>query len=233
VNILAIGAHPDDLELMCAGTLARYAATGHKVIMCYATNGNMGHMTMPPSELAQLRMTEAKRAASTVGADFEWINLPDEWVFEDEDTRRVFVDVVRKHQPQVVITHSASDYHPDHRAVYNLVFSATFLATVPQIGGPFETLAAVPSIYCMDTLGGFAFTPEQYVDITGVFDVKAKALAEHESQVRWLQEHDGIDVLDWMRVTSEFRGLQAGCRYAEAFVLEKRWPAVPAQRQLP
>ena len=68
MNILAVGAHPDDLEIYCYGTLAKYAKLGHRVFMCSVANGNLGHKEILPKELAQVRRAEAKRSAQLIGA---------------------------------------------------------------------------------------------------------------------------------------------------------------------
>ena len=96
MRVLAVGAHPDDLELLCAGTLARYAQDGHDVIMCVATDGTAGHMEIKPSELAQIREREARAAADIIKAEFMWLGFPDELVFNDRQTRLAVVDAIIK-----------------------------------------------------------------------------------------------------------------------------------------
>ncbi|MGE5528203.1 MAG: PIG-L deacetylase family protein [Patescibacteria group bacterium] len=233
MNVLGIGAHPDDLELMAGGTLRKYVEQGAAVTMSYLTNGDMGHAVIQPGELAGIRKAEAKAATEVIGAGFEWLGISDEWLFADEPTRRKVVDLIRKAQPDVILTHAPNDYHPDHRNAHHLVFDASFLATVPHIGGDYPTLGKVPEIYCLDTLGGLETEPTHYVDITPVYETKVEALRRHASQLQWMLDHDGIDFVDWMRIMAEFRGLQSGCRYAEAFTLVRRWPAVSTKRVLP
>ncbi len=75
LRVLAVGAHPDDLEIICAGTLARYAQRGDQIIMAIATDGSAGHMEIPPAELVQIRYDEAKQAADLIGAEFYWLGL--------------------------------------------------------------------------------------------------------------------------------------------------------------
>ena len=228
-KILGLGAHPDDLELMAGGTLAKYVRAGHKVTMASLTNGNMGHKIITPEELARVRKKEMEASTKVIGADMEWIGFPDEFLFcENKETRLKVTDVIRKANPDIIITHSPTDYHPDHRAAYHLVFAASFLATVPHIKTAHPAIEKVPIIYCMDTLGGFGFQPDVFIDITDTFQIKREALSKHQSQIKWMKEHDNIDFIDWMRVIAEFRGLQSGVKYAEAYSLEKRWPAVPA-----
>lgn len=234
MRILGVGAHPDDLELMAGGTLRKYVEQGHHVVMCYMTNGDMGHAVIPPEELAEIRKKEAQKAAEIIGAEFEWVGIPDDNLFPDKETRMKLVHIIRRHQPDIIITHDAKDYHPDHRAAHQLVFDASFLATVPHIPSPEPHVKnGVPMIYCMEPLSGLGADPGDYVDITEQFDIKVKALSAHESQIVWMKEHDNIDFVEWMTTISEHRGLQCGCRFAEAFTQLKCWPRVAPKRVLP
>ena len=114
MRVLAVGAHPDDLELLCGGTLAKYAQQGHHVTMAVATNGEVGSMTLPKEEIAAVRKAEAEAAATVIGADFVWMGYPDEFLFSREDTRLAFLNLMRRARPDVVIAPAPTDYHPDH-----------------------------------------------------------------------------------------------------------------------
>ena len=83
MNILAIGAHPDDLETSCGGTLAKYAKQGHKIFTATTTNGNVGSATLPMKEIAEIRKEEARRAAAHIGAEYICLDYDDEMFFED------------------------------------------------------------------------------------------------------------------------------------------------------
>ena len=124
-SVLAVGAHPDDIELFCAGALAKYAQQGVKVSIAIATDGSAGHMIIPPKELAEIRRREAEKAAKIIGADFYWMGFVDEYLFEDIETRLRFAELIRKAKPDVILTHGPEDYHPDHRTVSRLMFDAT------------------------------------------------------------------------------------------------------------
>ena len=115
MNILAVGAHPDDLEINCAGTLALYAEQGHTVTMAVFTSGNMGDLTIPPDELAAIRKREAEASAAIIGARLLWPAVMDEHVFPNEQQRRIMIDLLREADPDVIVTHGPTDYHPDHR----------------------------------------------------------------------------------------------------------------------
>ena len=85
----------------------------------------------------------------------------------------------------------------------------------------------------MDTLAGVGFQPEDYVDVTDEIEVKLKALNCHESQIKWMMEHDKIDFLDFVRTCSKYRGLQCSVPYAEAFTKCYTWPRMATKRLLP
>ena len=131
VNILAIGCHPDDIEVSCAGTLARYKSLGHKVIMCHVTNGNMGHVMIMPGELREIREKEAKNSGKQIGAEVLTCDIDDVVIFSGKKEQRdKVIDIIRLAQPDVIITHSPNDYMPDHIAVSKLVLDASFTATL-------------------------------------------------------------------------------------------------------
>lgn len=227
MRILAIGAHPDDLELACGGTLAKYSKEGADITMAYATNGDMGHKEILPEELAEIRKAEAQAANELIGAKLIWMDYPDEWLFSNRNARETFIDVIRRARPDVIITHCSSDYHPDHRAVSELAFGASFLSSIPHIKTPHVFHGKIPPIYYMEPLAGLAdhgFYPDTYIDISDVFTVKREMLACHQSQLQWLKEHDNIDFIDFMETVAKFRGLQCGVPYAEGFVKATVWP---------
>lgn len=95
MRVLAIGAHPDDLEILCGGTLARFAQRGDPVTMLVMSDGSAGHAQIPAPELAAIREREARAAAAVIGAELVWLGLPDEFVFNDEPTRRRLLDAIR------------------------------------------------------------------------------------------------------------------------------------------
>lgn len=233
MRVLAVGAHPDDIEILCAGTLARYASEGAHVSMCVATDGAAGHMEIPPEELAEIRERETRASADVIGADLLWLGFPDELVFDDERTRLRFVDAIRRARPDVILTHPPDDYHPDHRAVSSLVFNASFVATLPNIETEHDAHGTVPPIRYMDTLAGKGFHPTEFVDITETFATKQRMLECHVSQLEWLREHDDIDVVEFMTVVSKTRGIQAGVVYAEGFREADTWPRTKPYRLLP
>lgn len=235
MNILAVGCHPDDLEIGCGGTLARYAQAGHAVSMCIVANGNLGHVEIPPPELRAIRAAEARRASQILGAQrLEMLDVGDLLVDSNRaETVNALVDVIRRVQPDLIITHPQEDYMKDHVEVSRLVFDASFSASVPHYLTPTPGAAKITPIYYMDTVAGVNFLPAEYVDVSAVIEQKLQALDCHVSQIRWLRDHDGIDFLDFVRTVAKFRGLQCGVPYAEGFRLCQTWPRIPTTRLLP
>ena len=235
MNILAVGCHPDDLEIGCGGTLSKYAGLGHKVFMCHVANGNKGHAVILPEELRIIRTAEAEEAGHLLGA-CEVVNLdvPDLEV-DSGNTRTVekLVALIRDTRPDVIITHSPEDYMKDHLEVGKLVFDASYSSSVPHMHARYPVYPSIPPIYYMDTLAGVNFLPAEYVDISDTIDTKLQSVDCHRSQVKWMLEHDHIDFLDFVRTVSKFRGLQCGAAYAEGFRRCDTWPRIPAKRLLP
>lgn len=218
LRVLAVGAHPDDVEIYCGGTLARFALAGHHVMMAYATNGDKGHLRIPPAELAVIREREARAAAAVIGAEVFWMGFPDGELFYDRQTREAFIDLLRQARPDLILTHWLEAYHPDHVATGQLAFSASYLSTVPHIRTVHPASDRIPRIYYMDVDHDVRVEAAEYVDVTEVYNLKRQMLAAHESQLVWLREHDGIDVMTEMEARDRALGRQCGVAYAERFV---------------
>jgi LmbE family N-acetylglucosaminyl deacetylase len=233
MRVLAIGAHPDDLEILCGGTLARFIGQGDAVTMLVMTDGSAGHAEIGAAELAVIREREARAAAAVIGAEFVWLGLPDEFVFNDEPTRRLLLEAIRAARPDLILTHDPEDYHPDHRATSRAVFDASFVMGLPNVVTPSPPHPGVAPIFYFDTLAGIGFQPEEYVDVTPTWATKRAMLAAHDSQVAWLRYHDAIDIQAFMETVARFRGLQCGCEYAETFRPARAWPRLRAGRLLP
>lgn len=235
MNILCVAAHPDDIEILCAGTLVRYAREGHKVTMAIFTSGNMGDIAIPPEELGRIREKEARVAAAIIGANVIWAGVMDEHVFPNQEQRHLMIDILREADPDVIFTHSPNDYHPDHRYVSQLVFDSYF-----QKGLPFIPNQSKPAcrfghaqLYYIDNLGGIGFLPTEYVDISDVMEVKQQMLACHKSQVEAMQQLAATNLADMVEIQARFRGFAAGCRYAEGFTRMDAYQRGLTSRVLP
>ena len=218
MRIMAFGAHPDDVEMNCAGTLAKYAQQGHAVAIAVMTNGEVGSPTLPKEEIAAIREREARAAAAVIGARLFWMGYPDEFLFSTPDVRRHVIDAIRQFRPDMILAPDKDlDYHPDHTTTGQIIWDIHVMVTVPNIETGTPPCERIPEIWFMDTVAGINFQPEQWVDITPVWPQKAAMLACHQSQEIWLQEQYGTGVVDNAAIQARFRGYQAGCAYAEAF----------------
>ncbi len=223
-SILAIHAHPDDIELLGAGTLALLAAAGCRIVIATVTAGDCGSAAAGPEETARTRRAEAARAAAMIGADYHCIGLPDLGVFNDDASRRRVTEAVRLARPDIVLTASPADYHPDHEATSVLARDACFAASAPNYRtGEAPPLPAIPHLYFMDPVGGrdregHPVKPDFGVDVAATFETKCAMQSCHESQKDWLFKQHGIaDHLGATVAWSRRRGRDLGVEYGEGF----------------
>ena len=121
MRVLAIGAHPDDIEIACSGTLAKCVKRGDKVIVCHASTGNLGHVIIPPDKLTEIRKREAEKAGSLAGIEVIGGMFNDLDIFADnKQARDKMVEVIKYAQPDFIITHDPDDYMPDHTETSSL-----------------------------------------------------------------------------------------------------------------
>lgn len=208
MKILSMAAHPDDVELLCAGTLAQLARLGHDVAVCHMTVGDKGG-TGDPDELARTREAEARASCDLIGARYLPGFTGDVELYPNADHRARMLANVREVEPDVVLTHAPNDYHPDHRI--------TGKTTVDGVTDGADDGLGDIEVWYMDNLGGVDFFPDLYVDITPVFETKQAMLRCHASQIAWMTEvrHTDMEyVTDWV---SRWRGLQAGVPRAEGY----------------
>jgi LmbE family N-acetylglucosaminyl deacetylase len=223
-TILAIHAHPDDVEMLCAGTLALLSAAGHRIAIVTMTPGDCGSHEHGAEEIARIRRREAARAAAHIGAEYRCAEFRDLAIFSDDASRRRVTEILRVARPSIILTAPPVDYMCDHEATSQLVRDACFGAPAPNyhIGAEpgsepgAAPLPAIPHLYFMSPLGGTE--ADFYVDIGGTFAVKRAMLAEHESQRSWLAKHHGMDdYLAQMERWTRANGQRAGVEFAEGF----------------
>ena len=235
MRVIAVGAHPDDIEMYCSGALLACKARGDEVSICCMTNGDKGAYDMTCEELAAIRQKEAQAAAEIIGAELMFLGLPDGELFVCEQHRAPLIDAIRLARPDMIITHNPEDYHPDHANTSELVFTASFLASAPNVPGtqPLPGHGLVPPVFYMDTPIGMGFLPTEYVDITEHWEAKQEIILCHQSQVEWIREHDNLDLVDMAMVMARFRGAQCGAQYAEGYRQLEQWPRMTTCRMLP
>lgn len=233
MKILAIGAHPDDVEILCGGTMAKYSKLGHQVFICHAADGNKGSLVHTSEELAKIRRNEAVRSAEIIGAESLWGGMSDGEIVLDMECRKKVIDVIRHADPDLVITHHPDDYHTDHNNISKLVFEAVYMAGVKLMKTENPSTSKLPYLYYMDTIAGINFTPGEYVDITDTIETKIDMMMKMESQLGWLKEMHDANMEEFIRVAGKFRGFQAGVKYAEAFARQSMYPQGLTKRILP
>lgn len=235
MNVVAVGAHPDDVEVVLGGTLLRYGAEGkHRLTVLVVSNGARGvSATVGPREIVAVRDGEAKAAASLLGAEYVNLGFPDGELADTRECRSAITDVLRAADAEVVFGPPADDYNPDHVAVSSAVTAACLWASAPGWDGSTKALARTPTLYYTETIGGFGEQPTLFIDISPVIDRKLELLRVHRSQARLGEEHFGSDLVDIATRTSSFRGLQAGVRHAEGVRPALSWPRVQAGVGLP
>lgn len=234
MNVLAVSAHPDDIEQLCGGTLIKYASTGHTVTACHATLGDRGSFTHTSAEIAALRWQEAEKASLVMGTLHRTLHLSDGEVnAADPGQRRLAIDLIRSVKPDIILTHATNDYMADHVEVSRLVLDASHIATLPLLETEHPAHDLVPPVLYFDPLAGVGFDPTEYVDVSDVFEQKLEALRCHQSQLVWLKDHDGVDIVDQTRVMGAFRGYQCGVRYTEGFRSAMTWLRATPKRILP
>ncbi len=196
VRILAIGAHPDDIETGCGGTLLKYAKNGHRVFLMVMTEGELG------APLG-VRKLEQERAAKVMNVErIYWGGYPDTQVPIGQELIRRIEGVVRELNPHFIFTHFHDDTHQDHRNIAVGTITATrYTRNVLFYEGPTTQ----------------NFSPTVFVDIDSVLEDKIEAIQAHESQVKKTNIEE-LTIVDIIRSSAHFRGIQGRVTNAEGFV---------------
>ena len=237
LTVLVTAAHPDDIELQCAGTLIRYIKEGHKVYMAVACTGNVGSKDHTGPEIVAIREVEAQKAADVIGAELINLGYPDGEVWQDNQSWKIFVDLIRQTNPDVILTQDKEDYVHDHSNVGELTYRAAIWASVANIQDTKnKPIGKIPTVFYFETVGTHRVAPpDYYVDITEEFDQKLEAFKQHESQHGdFLEKQFGVkNWFEYVEVVNKLRGFQCGCKYAETFRIVQTWPNQKAYRLLP
>lgn len=231
-SVLAIAAHPDDIEFLMAGALLRLAERGWDLHYMNLCDGSRGSTTLSPAECAATRLSEAKRACEVLGATFYGPIFPDmEAAYRDEFLRKVAA-VVRMAKPSIVLTHSPVDYMEDHENACRLAVGAAFCHGMPNYPSDPEVDVFMDpvTVYHAQPIGnttplGELVTPHLYIDTGDVVEKKVEALACHASQKEWLDQSQGQDsYLETLREWSREVGRMSGrFEHAEGWRRHQHW----------
>lgn len=226
-TVLALMAHPDDIEILCAGTLLLLRAKGWDVHLATMTAGDLGSRDLSPAKIARVRRNEAAAAAKLLGADYTCLGERDLCITCSVPGKRQVSALIRRVRPDLLITHSPTDYMADHEETSRLAREGAFAAAVPNWRCSEKTpLAALPSILYADPIDAVDILGRRqpasiFVDVTSVIDLKSDLLACHASQRDWLRAQHGVDeYLLWMRRCGSARAADArlpASRFAEGY----------------
>lgn len=222
-QVLAVVSHPDDAELLCAGTLALLKDRGWQVAMATMTPGDGGTVTLTREEISAVRKAEAAKAAALLDASYACLECEDIFVLYDKPTLLKVIELIRKTKPRMVITMSPQCYMVDHEMTSKLVQTACFSAGVKNIETDSAPFHHVPHLYYADAMEGkdrfgCPVMPSMVVDIGTKIDLKEAMLVCHGSQREWLRAHHGMDeYVHAMRASGAVRGRSAGVAYGEGF----------------
>ncbi len=202
-RILVLGAHPDDPETGCGGTMARLADAGHAVIAAYLTRGEAGIAGVAPAEAARIRTAEAQQASRILGARAVFLGQIDGACTIDDARYTEARQILMQEKPDLLFCHWPIDTHRDHRVAALLAYDAWLGA---------ERAFALYYFEVMTGSQTQTFAPTDYVDIGPVLERKHAACFAHRSQgleTSYASSHGRMQ---------SFRGMEAGCEHAEAFV---------------
>jgi len=221
---LSIGAHPDDAEFLCAGTLALLHERGWQIHIATMTPGDCGTIEYSREEISRIRKAEATKGVALLDGTYHCLECDDALIMYDRPTLLKAVALVRRVQPKIVFALSPSDYMVDHEMASKLAQSACFCCGLVNLETPgAEPFEPVPHLYYVDAVEGkdkfgTAVEPGIVVDISQAMETKEKMLCCHESQRNWLLAHHGVDeYTDQMKKLGRKRGSAIGVDFAEGF----------------
>jgi N-acetylglucosamine malate deacetylase 1 len=229
LDILAIGVHPDDVELGCSGTIINEIRSGKKVGIVDLTQGELG-----TRGTIDTRYAEAKNAARIMGVQMrENLKMRDGFFRNDEQHQLQLISVIRKYQPEIVIGNILSDRHPDHGRAGHLISDACFLSGLVKIATTDETgkqqLKWRPK-YVFQYLQDRYQEPDFIVDISGVFEQRMEAIKAYSTQFYDPAVTSGEpqtyisspEFLESVIARARNIGKKIGVKYGEGFLTEKK-----------
>jgi len=189
INVIVIGAHPDDPDGTAGGTAIKFAELGHNVLFVSLTNGDAGHQSKGGGALAKIRRDEAQEAGKRLGVTYRVLDNHDGELLPTLEVRHQVIRLIREWEADIVIGPRPYDYHPDHRNTALLLQDAAYMVIVPNVASDTPPLKRNPVfLYAQDRFQKpYPFIPDIAIDISDVLDRKIYAMAAHESQYfEWL-----------------------------------------------
>jgi LmbE family N-acetylglucosaminyl deacetylase len=235
-SVVAVEAHPDDVELSALGTLIKLRRQGARVTVVSISDGGNGAFHDPSlsgASIAQVRAAEATSVAKRLGAEWLTLGALDGYVYDTPELRARLASVLRQVGADLVLAPPPADYHYDHMNAGQLAFSAAYYAVAGGAEVTGTPLSVTPAMYYFDTIVGLDFQPAFYVDISAEMEEKKELAGLHTSQMANMKAIGGWNLVEYIEIVGRFRGLQSGVTYAEAFQPAARWPRVRALSQFP
>lgn len=228
LDILAIGVHPDDVELGCSGTIINEVKRGKKVGIADLTQGELG-----TRGTVETRYREAAAAATIMGVTLrENLKMRDGFFRNDEEHQLKLIQTIRKYQPDIVIGNILDDRHPDHGRAGHLISDACFLSGLVRIETKDENGNPQPRwrpTYFLQYMQDWYHEPDLLIDISDVFEQRMKAVQAYGTQFHTGAASDGPqtyistpDFLDSVIARARMLGKRIGVKYAEGFITEKK-----------
>ena len=221
-DILAFGAHPDDVECSAAGTVIKHVALGKIVVIADLTAGEMGSHGN-----AESRKKESDEASKILGIKYrEQLGLPDGGIENSESARSIVIQTIRKYRPEIVLCNAVYDRHPDHANAAKLVSDACFLSGLKKketfINGILQEAWRPKAVF--HYIQDYFIEPDLVIDITKVMDKKIKSIKAYKSQFvkPKVKEANSISgLIEHIKNTNSIHGRPVNARYAEGFTTGK------------
>jgi LmbE family N-acetylglucosaminyl deacetylase len=224
-TVLAVGAHPDDIEILCAGTLALLHENQWRIEFATMTPGDCGSTTLSREKISRIRKAEAAKSAKVLGSNYHCMECDDIFIAYDRPTLLKVIKLIRQVKPSIVLTMSPQDYMIDHEMTSAVVRTACFSAGIGNIKtGKVKPFMKMPYLYYFDPIEGkdilgTEIKASTIVNISSTMQIKERMFRCHESQQSWLQAHHEIDdyinsSLKWL---SAKRGKEIGVDFGEGF----------------
>jgi LmbE family N-acetylglucosaminyl deacetylase len=236
MNVLAIGAHPDDLEFMCAGTLLKCKERGDNIFVALTTSGNTGSNVIPTKEeTAATREAEQLACCEYYGAQTMFLRFDDEGLLDTPETRRAVLNAIRWANPDLILVNPPWDPSPDHGMTGKLVTEVLLSVGGKLHPSDYPPIQKMPSVFFYSKDSMLDFEADIFVDIEEQMPLKRKLCNMHFSQHAWIAATSGSEnyFAKACEVRSRYCGLQAGCRYAESYIAHFILGYAPNYKLLP
>lgn len=216
-TVMAIAAHPGDAVFTMGAAVARHIRNGGRGVFLSLSLGEKGHRTIAPAEYGEMQRAATIQAARLLGAETEFLTYPDAEIPSGDPISLKVCDLIRKHRPQIVITHWSGSWHKDHQNTFLVVRDAMFYAGLGALQRELAAHGPGKLLFAENWEDATNFQPDVYLDITPVYDAWVKACAVFPM---WRGETGLIRYNDYYQSLAVMRGALAGFQYAVALMTD-------------